>query len=359
MHLRAAGTPYSPYVCEAIQHVRPENHCTREGSTTLKNTLTFDGNMMQPNPFDHHYSSHSQYQEDYSIPDDDLRSVSSANSGDECMTSNNMIDEARKSFGDSAFGSTPNDTVYDDQVASETSNWTTVSKNKNQAAAKKHKAAPSIDVDAIHKATLQNPAYCALSESNLEQIADNTRQQTKIGASSHIKHGSHDLRQGGMTAADWNPVMTRSAPPHVSKEKHTLNLGRDDTTSDDMSDTSTSSTKGRVLLTTLSAEEDYEFGDSSNVNNSGGNDTSNDDLQSCNASVQSQRSSHPRDRSIKITKPLTVRLATVPPQFTGSTNTRSSSNNQKPRLNNDLKSFQTIQYHQNPHLQRFIHIEPS
>jgi hypothetical protein len=109
-------------------------------------------------------------QDDYSIPDDDLRSESSLMTEQDESAITFMEDDEHTQEGasDSVDGGTG---VISGQESSTSAQWTTFTTRKQHEVAKKHKPSTNIDVDQLHKDGMRDLAFCKLRKSGIDEIS--------------------------------------------------------------------------------------------------------------------------------------------------------------------------------------------
>jgi hypothetical protein len=128
--------------------------------------------------------------------------------------------------------------VVDSQELSTTVQWTTFTTRKQQAAAKKHKAIPSIDVDQLHKDGLRDPAFCKLHETGIDELSMAFNKSGTEKNSPTYKLNYQQTHQVLTNVSTSN--QPTAAPSYINTHSNTMQEGSDNRT---IGNTSTTKTK--------------------------------------------------------------------------------------------------------------------
>lgn len=128
--------------------------------------------------------------------------------------------------------------VVDSQELSMTVQWTTFTTRKQQAAAKKHKAIPSIDVDQLHKDGLRDPAFCKLRETGIDKLSMAFNKSGTEENSPTCKLNYQQTHQVLTNVSTSNQITT--TPSYINTHGNTMQEGLDNRT---IGNTSTTKTK--------------------------------------------------------------------------------------------------------------------
>ncbi len=188
-----------------------------------------------------------QDQEEYSIPDDDLRTGTSSTYASDDGTVDTDMDAADDLTTNTATHSIDGGVPHDEECkeTSKLSTWSRTITRKRQSADKKLLAAPN-NVDQLHHQRMRDPAYYKLRETGLDEVTttfpqavygnDEPRANAKNtidggpahggtnhdtpGAKSPLTQGgsripyAHELRRGGLTEAEKQTVFNRNSSHH-------------------------------------------------------------------------------------------------------------------------------------------------